>query len=107
MSGGGRGFRNQNFDMESFEHKSMIRKKTGAYIKTLMVLYPLPMSCKKLVQMDLKLQAEFEERRGCKRPYPAPQNQVEEIERWIQECIEAGWTVLASHFLSETAWTRT
>ena len=49
-----------------------------------------PLSCKKLVQMDLKLKPEFEKRRVRRRPYPAPQEQVEEIERQIQECIDAG-----------------
>ena len=48
------------------------------------------LSCKKLVQMDLKLKSEFEKTRVTRRPYPAPQEQVEEIERQIQECIDAG-----------------
>ena len=49
-----------------------------------------PLSCKKLVQMDLKLKPEFEKTRVRRRPYPPPQEQVEEIERQIQECIDAG-----------------
>ena len=49
-----------------------------------------PLSCKKLVQMDLKLKPEFQKTRVRRRPYPAPQKQVEEIERQIQECIDAG-----------------
>ena len=51
---------------------------------------PPPLSCKKLVQMDLKLKPEFEKTRVRRRPYAAPQEQVEEIEREIQECIDAG-----------------
>ena len=51
---------------------------------------PPPLSCKKLVQMDLKLKPEFEKTRVTRRPYPAPQEQVEEMERQIQECIDAG-----------------
>ena len=51
---------------------------------------PPPLSCKKLVQMDLKLEPEFEKTRVRCRPYPAPQQQVEEIERKIQECSHAG-----------------
>ena len=43
-----------------------------------------------MVQMDLKLKPEFEKTRVRRRPYPAPQEQVEEIERQIQECIDAG-----------------
>ena len=51
---------------------------------------PPPLSCKMLVQMDLKLKPEFEKTRVRRRPYPAPQEQVEEIERQIHECIDAG-----------------
>ena len=51
---------------------------------------PPPLSCKKLVRMDLKLKPEFEKTRVRRRPYPAPQEQVEEIQRQIQECIDAG-----------------
>ena len=49
-----------------------------------------PLSYKKMVQMDLKLKPEFEKTRVRRRPYPAPQEQVEGIERQIQECIDAG-----------------
>ena len=51
---------------------------------------PPPLSCKKLVQMDLKLKPEFQRTRMRRRPYPTPQDQVEEIEHQIQECIDAG-----------------
>ena len=51
---------------------------------------PPPLSCKKLVQMDLKLKPEFEKTRVRRSPYPAPEEQVEEIQRQIQECIDAG-----------------
>ena len=40
--------------------------------------------------MDLKLNPEFEKTRVRRRPYPAPQEQVEEMERQIQESIDAG-----------------
>ena len=40
--------------------------------------------------MDLKLKPEFEKTRVRRRPYPAPQEQVEEIERQIQEYIDGG-----------------
>ena len=66
-------------------------------LKKLLITYeevfgalPPPLSCKKLVQMDLKLKPEFEKTRVRRRPYPAPQEQVEEIERQIQGCIDAG-----------------
>ena len=51
---------------------------------------PPPLSCKKLVQMDLKLKPEFQKTRVRRHPYPALQEQVEEIEPQIQECIDAG-----------------
>ena len=59
-------------------------------VKNLLLTYqevsgalPPPVSCKKLVQMDLKLKPEFGKTRVRRRPYPAPQEQVEEIERQI------------------------
>ena len=39
--------------------------------------------------MDLKLKPEFEGSVVRRRPYPAPQDQIDEIERQIQECIDA------------------
>ena len=51
---------------------------------------PPPLSCKKLVQMDLKLKLEFEKLQVRRRPYPAPPEQVDEMERQIRECIDAG-----------------
>ena len=66
-------------------------------LKKLLIIYeeafgalPPTLSCKTLVQMDLKLKPEFEKMRVRRRPYPAPQEQVEEIERQIQECNDAG-----------------
>ena len=52
--------------------------------------FPPPLSCNKLVQIDLILKPEFEKTRVRRRPYPAPQEQVEEIERQFQEYIDAG-----------------
>ena len=51
---------------------------------------PLSASCDKLVQMDLKLKPEFVGHKIRRRPYPAPKEQADEIERQIQECINAG-----------------
>ena len=47
-----------------------------------------PLPC--LAMMDLKLKAEFEGSLVRRRPYPAPQDQIDEIERQIQEWIDAG-----------------
>ena len=51
---------------------------------------PPPLSCKKLFQMDLKLKSEFEGSVVGRRPFPAPQDQIDEIKRHIQGCIDAG-----------------
>ena len=40
--------------------------------------------------MDLKLKPEFEGSVVRRRPYPAPQDQIDEIELEIQECVDAG-----------------
>ena len=39
--------------------------------------------------MDLELKAEFEKTRVRRRPFPAPQEQVDQLERQIQEYIDA------------------
>ena len=51
---------------------------------------PPPLSCKKLAQMDLKPNPEFEGSVERRCPYPAPQDQIHDIERQTQECIDAG-----------------
>ena len=52
-------------------------------LKKLLITYeevfgalPPPLSCKKLVQMDLKLKPEFEKTRVRRRPYPAHRNRL-------------------------------
>ena len=75
--------------LESLNLDPRLKKLLLTYEEVFGALPP-PLSCKKLVQMDLKLKPEFEETRVRRRPYPAPQEQVEEIERQIQECIDAG-----------------
>ena len=39
--------------------------------------------------MDLKLKPELVGHKICRRPYPAPEEQADNIERQIQECIDA------------------
>ena len=75
--------------IESLNLDPRLKKLLLTYEEVFRALPP-PLSCKKLVQMDLKLKPEFEKTRVRRRPYPAPQEQVEEIERQIQECIDAG-----------------
>ena len=51
---------------------------------------PFQASCDTRVQMDLKLKPEFVGHKIQRRPYPAPKEQADEIERQIQECIDSG-----------------
>ena len=66
-----------------------VQKLLSTYLEVFRELPP-PASCGKLVQMDLKLRPEFLGHKTRRRPYPAPKEQVDEIERQIQECIDAG-----------------
>ena len=51
---------------------------------------PPPASCDKLVQMHLKLKPEFVGWKIRWRPYLVRTEQADEIERQIQECMDAG-----------------
>ena len=51
---------------------------------------PHPASCDKLVQMDVKVKPGLVRHKTRGRPYPAPKEHDEEIERQIQECIGTG-----------------
>ena len=66
-----------------------VHKLIRTYLEVFGELPPLT-SCDKLVQMDLKLKPEFVGHNIRRRPYPAPKEQADEIERQIQECIDAG-----------------
>ena len=75
--------------IESLNLDPRLKKLLLTYEEVFGALSP-PLSCKKLVQMDLKVNPDFEKTRVRHRRYPAPQEQVEEIERKIQEFIDAG-----------------
>ena len=66
-----------------------VQKLIRTYLEVFGELPP-PASCDKLLQMDLKLKPEFVGRRIAGRPYVPPKEQADEIERQIQECIDAG-----------------
>ena len=66
-----------------------VQKLIRTYLEVFGELPP-PASCDKLLQMDLKLKPEFVGHKIRRRPYPAPKEQADEIERQIQECIDAG-----------------
>ena len=61
--------------LESLNLDPRLKKLLITYEEVLGALPP-PLSCKKLVQMDLKLKPGFEKTRVRRRPYPAPQEQV-------------------------------
>ena len=67
---------------------SIVQKLIRTYLEVFGDLPP-PASCDKLVQMDLKLKPEFLRHKIRRRPYPAPREQADEIQRQIQECIDA------------------
>ena len=66
-----------------------VQKIIRTYLEVFGQLSPTA-SCDKLVQIDLKLKPEFVGHKIRRRPYPAPKEQAGEIERQIQECIDAG-----------------
>ena len=66
-----------------------VQKLIRTYLEVFGELPP-PDSCDKLVQMDLKLKPEFVGHKIRRRPYPAPREQDDEIERQIQHSIDAG-----------------
>ena len=66
-----------------------VQKLIRTYLEVFGELPP-PASCDKLVQMDLKLKPGFVGHKIRRRLYPAPKGQADEIERQIQECIDAG-----------------
>ena len=66
-----------------------VQKLIRTYLEVFAELPP-PSSYDKLVQMDLKLKPKFGGHKIRNRPYPAPKEQADEIERQIQECIDPG-----------------
>ena len=76
-------------NMESLNLDPRLKKLLLTYEEVFGALAP-PLSCKKPVQRDLELKPEFEKKRVRRRPHPPPQEKVEEFERQIKECIDAG-----------------
>ena len=66
-----------------------VQKLIRTYLEVFGELPP-PTSCDKMVQMDLKLKLECVGHKIRRRPYQAPKEQADEIERQMQECIDAG-----------------
>ena len=78
-----------DFDVKIKNLDPRLQKLLKNYEEVFAALPP-PGSCKKLVEMDLKLKPEFEEQRLKRMPYLDSADHVEEIERQVQECIDAG-----------------
>ena len=69
--------------LESINLDRRLSKHIQKYQEAFEVLPP-PLSCNKLVKMDLKIKPEFEGSLVRRRPWPAPQDQIYKMERQIQ-----------------------
>ena len=87
------GASNLHSDEDMEDKIKLLDPRVQKLIRTYLEVFgelPPPASCDKLVQMDLKLKPEFVGQKIRRRPHPAPKEQADEIERQIQECIDAG-----------------
>ena len=87
------GASNLHSDKDMEDKIKLVDPRVQKLIRTYLEVFgelPPPASCDKLVQMDLKLKPEFVGHKIRRRPYPASKEQADEIERQIQECIDAG-----------------
>ena len=86
------GASNLHSDEDMEDKIKLLDPRVQKLIRTYLEVFgelPPPASCDKLVQMDLKLKPEFVGRKIRMRPYLAPKEQADKIERRIQECIDA------------------
>ena len=84
---------NLHSDKDMEDKIKLLDPRVQALIRTDLEVFgelPPQASCDKLVQMDLKLKPEFLGHKIRRRPYSAAKEQANEIERQIQECIDAG-----------------
>ena len=87
------GASNLHSDEDMEDKIKLLDTRVQKLIRTYLEVFgelPSPASCGKLVQMDLKLKPEFVGHKIRRRPYPAPKEQADVIERQIRECIDAG-----------------
>ena len=87
------GASNLHSDEDMEDKIKLLDPRVQKLIRTYLEVFgelPPPASCDKLVQMDIKLKAESVGHKIRRRPYPAPKEQADEIERQIEECIDAG-----------------
>ena len=87
------GARNLHSDEDMEDKIKLLDPRVQRLMSTYLEVFaqlPPPASCDSLVRMDLKLKPGFVGHKIRRRPYPAPKEQADEIERQIQECIDAG-----------------
>ena len=87
------GASNLHSDEDTEDKIKLFDPRVQKLIRTYLEVFgelPPPASCEKLVQMDVKLKPDFVGYKIRKRSYPAPKEQADQIERQIQECIDAG-----------------
>ena len=85
--------RNLHSDEDMEDEIKLLDPRVQKLIRTYLEVFgelPPPASCEKLIQMDLKLKPELVGHKMRRRPYSSPKEQADEIERQIQECIDAG-----------------
>ena len=86
------GASNSHSDEDLEDKIKLLDPRVQKLIRTCLEVFgelPPRTSYEKLVQMDLKLKPEFVGHKIRRRPYPAAKEQAGEIERQIQECMDA------------------
>ena len=87
------GASNLHSDEDMKDKIKLLDPRVQKLIRTYLEVFgqlPPPTCCDKLVPMDVKLKPKFVGQKIRRRPYWAPKEQADEIERKIQECIDAG-----------------
>ena len=72
---------NLHSDKDMEDKMELLDPRVQKLIRTYLEVFgelPPPVSCYKLVQMDLKLKPEFVGHKICRRPYPAPKEQADD-----------------------------
>ena len=87
------GASNLHSDEDMEDKIKLLEPRVQKLIRTYLEVFgelPPPASLDKRVQMDLQLKPKFVGHKIRRRPYPSPKEHADEIERRIQECIDAG-----------------
>ena len=94
------GASNLHSDKDMEDKVKLLDPRVQKLIRTHLEVFgelPPRASSDKLAQMDLKLKPEFVGHKIRRRPYPALKEQADEIERQIQESIDAGLVLEYKH----------